>query len=87
MVIGVPKEIFPGERRVSLVPEVIPKLAPAGVEVVVETHAGAEAGFPDAEYAAKGAKIIAERILGARCSVAISEERASPTGRMLAFAK
>jgi H+-translocating NAD(P) transhydrogenase subunit alpha len=61
VVIGVPKEIFPGEQRVALVPDVIPKLAQAGMEVVVEAGAGAGAGFPDAEYATKGAKIIPER--------------------------
>ena len=61
MIVGVPREIFPGERRVALVPAVLPNLAKAGMEVVVEAGAGAEAGYPDAEYAAKGAKIIPER--------------------------
>jgi len=61
MVIGVPKESFPGERRVALVPAVVPNLAKAGFEVVVETHAGLSAGYPDAEYTAKGAKIVPER--------------------------
>src|ERR1700681_3921625 len=57
MIVGVPRESFPGERRVSLVPAVIPNLAKAGLEVVVETGAGVEAGYPDADFAAKGAKI------------------------------
>ena len=61
MIVGVPRESFPGERRVSLVPSVIPNLAKAGVEVAVETNAGLEAGYPDAEYMAKGAKIITDR--------------------------
>ena len=61
MVVGVPREIFPGERRVALVPAVIPNLNKAGLEVVIEAGAGAEAGYPDTEYAAKGAKIVAER--------------------------
>ncbi len=61
MIVGVPRETFPGERRVALVPTVIPNLAKAGIEVIVEAGAGVEAGFPDAEYAAKGAKIVAER--------------------------
>ena len=59
MIVGVPRETYPGERRVALVPVVIPNLAKAGLEVVVEAGAGVEAGFPDAEYAAKGAKILA----------------------------
>ncbi len=58
MIVGVPRESFPGERRVALVPAVLPNLAKAGIEVVVEAGAGAEAGYPDAEYAAKGAKIL-----------------------------
>lgn len=61
MIVGVPRETFPGERRVALVPAVIPNLAKAGLEVVVEAGAGVEAGFPDAEYTARGAKIVPER--------------------------
>jgi H+-translocating NAD(P) transhydrogenase subunit alpha len=61
MIVGVPRETYPGERRVSIIPAVIPNLAKSGIEVIVEAGAGAEAGFPDAEYAAKGAKIIADR--------------------------
>ncbi len=57
MIVGVPREIFPGERRVALTPAVIPNLAKAGLEVVVEAGAGMEAGYPDAEYVSKGAKI------------------------------
>src|SRR6266704_497784 len=61
MIVGVPRETFPGERRVALVPSSIPTLAKGGLEVLVEAGAGAQAGYPDAEYAAKGAKIIPER--------------------------
>jgi len=61
MIVGVPKESFPGERRVALVPAVIPSLLKAGFEVVVESGAGAGAGYPDAEYAGKGGKILPER--------------------------
>ncbi len=61
MIVGVPRETYPGERRVALVPIVIPNLAKAGLEIIVEAGAGAAAGFPDAEYAAKGAKIVADR--------------------------
>jgi len=61
MIVGVPRENFPGERRVALVPAVLPSLAKAGMEVVVEAGAGAEAGYTDAEYAAKGAKVLPER--------------------------
>ncbi len=61
MIVGVPRETFPGERRVALVPAVIPSLTKAGLEVVVETGAGAAAGYPDADYSAKGAKIASDR--------------------------
>jgi len=61
MIVGVPRETFPGERRVALVPSVVPTLAKSGLAVVVEAGAGIEAGYPDADYKAKGAKIVAER--------------------------
>jgi H+-translocating NAD(P) transhydrogenase subunit alpha len=61
MIIGVPRESFPGERRVALVPAVIPNLAKAGLEVVVEAGAGVEAGYLDADYIAKGGKILPQR--------------------------
>jgi NAD(P) transhydrogenase subunit alpha len=61
VIIGVPKENYPGERRVGLVPVVIPTLAKAGMEVVVEAGAGLAAGYPDAQFAEKGAKIAASR--------------------------
>jgi H+-translocating NAD(P) transhydrogenase subunit alpha len=61
MIVGVPRESFPGERRVALVPAVIPNLSKAGLEVVVEAGAGAAAGYPDGDYIAKGAKIVSDR--------------------------
>jgi proton-translocating NAD(P)+ transhydrogenase subunit alpha len=61
MMIGIPKESFPGERRVAMVPIMIPALIKAGFEVVVEAGAGAGAGFPDADYAARGGRILADR--------------------------
>ena len=61
MIVGVPKESFPGERRVALVPAVIPNLKKAGLDVVIEAGAGNEAGYPDATYTEKGAKILPDR--------------------------
>ncbi len=61
MIIGVPKESYPGERRVALVPLVVPNLLKAGLEVVIEKGAGVEAGYPDALYVEKGAKILPDR--------------------------
>ena len=61
MIVGAVKETFPGERRVALTPNVLPSLTKAKVEVLVEAAAGVDAGFPDAEFAAKGAQIVADR--------------------------
>ena len=61
MIVGVPRESFPGERRVALVPAVLPTLAKAGLQVVVEAGAGVQAGYPDADYVSKGAKILPDR--------------------------
>ena len=61
MIVGVVKESFPGERRVALVPTVVPTLAKAGLEVMIETGAGWLAGYPDEAYLEKGAKIAPDR--------------------------
>ncbi|MGH9862145.1 MAG: Re/Si-specific NAD(P)(+) transhydrogenase subunit alpha [Candidatus Acidiferrales bacterium] len=60
MVVGVPKETAPTEQRVGLVPELVPKLTKAGLEVVVQSGAGLSAGFLDAAYVEKGARLEAE---------------------------
>ena len=57
-VIGVPKEVFPGERRVATVPEVIPKLAKLGFSVIVQSGAGEAASISDDAYVAAGAKVV-----------------------------
>jgi H+-translocating NAD(P) transhydrogenase subunit alpha len=61
VIVGVPKESYPGERRVGLVPMVVPSLAKAGLDVVIEAGAGVDAGYPDAHYIEKGAKIVPDR--------------------------
>ncbi|MBI2477299.1 MAG: Re/Si-specific NAD(P)(+) transhydrogenase subunit alpha [Planctomycetia bacterium] len=58
MKVAVLKETFPTEQRVALVPVNVPQLAKAGIEVVVEAGAGQAAGFLDAHYVEKGAKIV-----------------------------
>ncbi len=54
---GVLKETWPGETRVALVPGVVSALVKAGIEVVVEAGSGVAAGFPDAQFAEKGAAL------------------------------
>lgn len=58
MKISVPKEIKNHEYRVGLVPNSVAELTHLGHEVFVETNAGAEIGFSDADYIAAGAKIL-----------------------------
>lgn len=60
MIASVPKETAPDEQRVALVPELVPRLTKAGVEVIVQSGAGESAGFFDAAYEAKGARLEAE---------------------------
>ncbi|XP_021950166.1 NAD(P) transhydrogenase, mitochondrial [Folsomia candida] len=55
--IGIPKEIWPNEKRVSLTPVVTALLTKKGFQVKVEKGAGIEAKFRDADYAASGAVI------------------------------
>jgi len=61
VIIGVPRETYPGERRVALVPLVVPTLTKAGFELLVESDAGLQAGYPDAQYVEKGAQIVSSR--------------------------
>ena len=55
--IGVPREIFPGEKRVATVPDVVTKLIKLGFEVVVEQGAGDLADLSDQAYVEAGASI------------------------------
>jgi NAD(P) transhydrogenase subunit alpha len=57
MKVGVPREIDPLERRVALVPDAVEKLVKAGVEVLVESGAGAGAMAADRAYEAAGARL------------------------------
>ncbi len=58
MIIGIPKEIMHGERRVSAIPETVEKYVKAGADVLVEKGAGTGAFYQDAQYVAAGAQII-----------------------------
>ena len=79
--IGVLKETFPGERRVALAPKAMDVLTKAGAEVWVETGAGDEAGFPDAVFVAKGAKIAANAAeLREKAQILLTVRTQEPTG-------
>jgi NAD(P) transhydrogenase subunit alpha len=60
MKIGIPKEIYSGERRVATTPEVTGQLLKLGFSVSVETGAGAAANYTDDAYQAAGAEIISD---------------------------
>ncbi len=57
MIVAVPKETAPNERRVALVPETVEKLVKAGIGVRVQRGAGERAAFPDPEYEHAGASL------------------------------
>ena len=61
MIVAVPKEMLPGERRVALVADGVKALAKAGLELRVEAGAGAAAGCSDADYQAAGARVEGDR--------------------------
>ena len=61
MIVGVPVESYPQERRVALVPAVVPVLTKIGMRVLVEHGAGEKAGFPDTAYEQQAAKIAVDR--------------------------
>jgi proton-translocating NAD(P)+ transhydrogenase subunit alpha len=57
MIVAVPKETIPGEKRVAMVPDLVPKLVQAGLEIQVQSGAGVAAGFLDQAFTDKGAAI------------------------------
>jgi NAD(P) transhydrogenase subunit alpha len=86
MKVAVVKENAPGERRVALVPETVPKLTKAGAEVLVESGAGAAAWFPDSAYAQAGAAIVstAELYNGADVILTVTRPHPEAIARMRA---
>ncbi len=61
LLIGVPREVFPGEKRVATVPDVVEKLIKLGFRVAVEAGAGDAAQISDDAYRAAGAEVVADR--------------------------
>jgi NAD(P) transhydrogenase subunit alpha len=81
MRLAVPREIVPGEKRVALVPEVIPQLLKIGHTVAVETGAGMRAGFTDEAYGAAGATIVPDaRSAYAGAEMVLKVMRPAPLG-------
>ena len=61
MIVGVLKETFPGERRVAMIPAVVPSLKKGGMDVLIESNAGEASGYPDSAYLEKEAKVASSR--------------------------
>ena len=58
MRIGIPKEVYPGERRVASTPDIVKQLIKLGFEIFVEKEAGVAANFSDKSFEEAGAKIL-----------------------------
>jgi len=87
MRVGVPKESLAGERRVALVPEAARGLVKGGLEVVVESGAGASAFFSDAIYMDAGAKVTdAATVLGSDAVLKVQPPTPDEVGRLRAGA-
>jgi NAD(P) transhydrogenase subunit alpha len=79
MRVGVPKETAAGEHRVALVPEVVGKLKAKGLDVVVQSGAGADALLPDAAFSEAGAQITADAKEIWSCEVVVTIAPPTPT--------
>jgi len=79
MRVGIPKETFPGETRVALIPAGAATLKKTGVDVAVEAGAGAAAGFPDEAYSQQGAAILSRSDIFEGADVLLTV-RATPPG-------
>ena len=61
MRIAIPKETYPGENRVPMIPDVAKKMVRMGAEVVIESGMGEGSGFPDSEYTDVGCEVSTDR--------------------------
>src|SRR5438067_1125460 len=82
MIVGVPQETVPGERRVALVPDLAAKLKGAGLEVLVQPGAGAAAGFLDPAYEEKGARLDPDALARADVLLKVQPPTAEEIGRV-----
>jgi H+-translocating NAD(P) transhydrogenase subunit alpha len=82
MRVGVPAETSPGERRVALVPDAVPRLVEAGLDVVIETGAGAGAFSSDDAYVQAGATVAADVLGDSDVVVTVAPLQAAQVDRL-----
>ena len=77
MNVGIPKETWPGETRVAVIPAAVPALVKAGLAVAIERGAGTSAGFPDEAYRSQGAQVVGRSDLFTTSDIVL-QVRATP---------
>ena len=81
MIIGVPKEQFPGETRVAIVPAQVQKLVKAGHDICIEHGAGYLSGYTDEAYVEKGARVVSKEHLFSNAKVIFTVRSAAAAGK------
>ena len=82
MRVGVPAETHPGERRVALVPDAIPRLTEAGLDVAVEAGAGRTAFALDDAYRAAGATVVSDVLADSDVVLSVAPLTTAQVGRL-----
>ena len=83
MRVGVPRETFPGEHRVALIPSAVAALKKAGLDVVIEQDAGAAAGFPSAAYETASATVASRDVVFSTADVLLQVRSVPPEASRL----
>ena len=83
MKVGIPRETWPGETRVAVVPAAVPGLKKAGLDVAVEPGAGTAAGFTDDMYRAQGAALLPRSDLFNSSDILLQVRAVPPDGSPL----
>jgi NAD(P) transhydrogenase subunit alpha len=84
MRVGIPKETWPGEARVAVIPAGAAALKKAGLDVAVQSGAGAAAGFTDEAYVQQGAAILDAAQIYGGADILLTVRATPPGGRMRA---
>ena len=82
MRVGIPKETWPGETRVAVIPAGAAALKKAGLDVAVESGAGAAAGFTDDAYRQQGAAILSAADIFEGADVLLTVRATPPGGKL-----